>query len=588
MAHNKVAIGKPKNIKKTLLRLWKYLNKYKVLLVLSFGLVIISTISTLAGSYMLRPLINNYIAKGNLTGLAKGLIIMSVIYFVGVISTYMQTRVMIKASQKTINDLRKDLFSKMQDLPVKYFDTHTHGELMSRFTNDVDTVSEALNNTITQMFSSIITLVGTLVLMFTISFTLTILTILIVPIMLIFAKIILSKSRSYFSAQQKSIGEVNGYIEEMVSGGKVVKVFNHENEVINEFDKLADDLCYKATNAQIFSGVMMPTMQGLNTLIYSLVAMIGGALAIIRGLDVGGILVFLQYSRQFGRPINEMSNQFNMVMAALAGAERMFDLMDEEPEQQDDKNSVELKDIKGDVRLKDVVFSYDGNKIILKDISLFAKPGQKIALVGSTGAGKTTITNLLTRFYDIQSGIITIDGIDIKKIKRDSLRNSMAMVLQDTHLFTGTVKDNIRYGRLDATDLEIEEAAKLAGAHSFIKRLPHGYDTVLEGDGANLSQGQRQLLNIARAAIADPPILILDEATSSVDTRTERHIEHGMDRLMKDRTTFVIAHRLSTVRNADAIMVIEDGQIIERGNHDELMEQEGRYYRLCTGIAELD
>lgn len=584
----KVALRKPKNIKQTLLRLWSYLNKYKILLFIVFILVIVNTLSTLLGSYMLRPLVNNYIEKGNLVGLAKGLVVMALIYLIGVIATYFQARVMIGISQKTIYDLRTDLFDKMQHLPVKYFDTNTHGDLMSRFTNDVDTVSDALNNTITQLFSGIISLSGTLILMLTISPILTILTLFIVPAMFFTAKAILGRSKSYFSAQQKAIGKVNGYIEEMVTGSKVVKVFNHEKDVEDEFDKLADDLCQKATKAQILSGMMMPAMQGLNTLNYALVAMVGGVLSISGILDIGGMLVFLQYSRQFGRPINEISNQFNTLLSALAGAERMFELMDVTPEPEDDNRAVELKNIKGDVRFNDVTFGYNEDKIILKNISLFAKPGQKIALVGSTGAGKTTITNLLTRFYDIQSGEITIDGIDIKDIKRNSLRNSMAMVLQDTHLFTGTVKENIKYGRLDATDEEVIAAATLAGADSFIRRLPHGYDTMLEGDGANLSQGQRQLLNIARAAIANPAILILDEATSSVDTLTERHIEHGMDRLMKDRTTFVIAHRLSTVRNSDAIMVIENGEIIERGNHDELMEQHGRYYRLCTGALELD
>lgn len=584
----KVALRKPKNIKQTLLRLWSYLNKYKILLFIVFILVIVNTLSTLLGSYMLRPLVNNYIEKGDLVGLAKGLVVMALIYLIGVIATYFQARVMIGISQKTIYDLRTDLFDKMQHLPVKYFDTNTHGDLMSRFTNDVDTVSDALNNTITQLFSGIISLSGTLILMITISPILTILTLFIVPAMFFTAKAILGRSKSYFSAQQKAIGKVNGYIEEMVTGSKVVKVFNHEKDVEDEFDKLADDLCQKATKAQILSGMMMPAMQGLNTLNYALVAMVGGVLSISGILDIGGMLVFLQYSRQFGRPINEISNQFNTLLSALAGAERMFELMDVTPEPEDDNRAVELKNIKGDVRFNDVTFGYNEDKIILKNISLFAKPGQKIALVGSTGAGKTTITNLLTRFYDIQSGEITIDGIDIKDIKRNSLRNSMAMVLQDTHLFTGTVKENIKYGRLNATDEEVVAAATLAGADSFIRRLPHGYDTMLEGDGANLSQGQRQLLNIARAAIANPAILILDEATSSVDTRTERHIEHGMDRLMKDRTTFVIAHRLSTVRNSDAIMVIENGEIIERGNHDELMEQHGRYYRLCTGALELD
>lgn len=595
--------AKPKNTKKTLQRLMGYLKEYKFKLVIVFICVALSSVSTLLGSYMLRPIINGlgdsfrtYAASANqadtlsdlLKDLAGNLLVMALIYAVGVLTQYLQQRIMIEVSQGALQKIRDELFEKMQSLPIRFFDTHNHGELMSRFTNDVDVIGEMLNNTIVQLFSGTITIIGTLFMMLYMNLTLSIVTILMVPVFVKVGGTIASRSRKYFVGQQTALGAVNGYIEESVTGQKVVKVFCHEEECIKEFDTLNEELKTQQIRAQFAGGVMGPMMGNLGQINYSLVVTVGGILCITRGFDIGGLTVFANYSRQFTRPINELSNQVNTIFTALAGAERVFSIMDEEPEAQDTKESVELEHISGEVVLDHVTFGYTPEKTILKDISLYAKPGQKIAFVGSTGAGKTTITNLLNRFYDINEGTITIDGTLLQKIKKDSLRKNIAMVLQDTHLFTGTVRENIRYGRLDATDEEVEAAAKTASAHSFIMRLSNGYDTMLEGDGANLSQGQRQLLNIARAAISKAPILVLDEATSSVDTRTERHIEHGMDRLMKGRTTFVIAHRLSTVRNADAIMVLEQGKIIERGTHDDLLKLKGRYYELYTGKAELD
>lgn len=594
---------KPKNTKETIQRLLDYLKEDKWKLMIVFLCVAASSVSTLLGSYMLRPIINGlgdsfftYIESADkaavlsnaLSQLLKNIFIMAGIYAVGVTAQYLQQRIMIEISQKALQKIRNQLFEKLQKLPVRFFDTNNHGELMSRFTNDVDTVGEMLNNTIVQLFSGTLTVIGTLVMMLYMNVTLSIVTIVMVPV---FAKVggtIAGRSRKYFAAQQAALGAVNGYIEESVTGQKVVKVFCHEQACIREFDVLNEELKNQQIRAQFAGGMMGPVMGNLSQINYSLVVTIGGILCITKGFDIGGLSVFANYSRQFSRPINELSMQMNTIFSALAGAERVFAIMDEEPELADTSDAVELEEVKGNVVLEHVTFGYNREKTILKDISLYAKPGQKIAFVGSTGAGKTTITNLLNRFYDINEGRIIIDGISLEKIKKDSLRKNIAMVLQDTHLFTGTVRENIRYGRLDATDEEIEAAAKTASAHSFIMRLSKGYDTMLEGDGANLSQGQRQLLNIARAAISKAPILVLDEATSSVDTRTERHIEHGMDRLMKGRTTFVIAHRLSTVRNADAIMVLEQGEIIERGNHDDLLLMKGRYHELYTGKAELD
>ncbi len=586
--------GKPKNTKETLQRLFGYIKKDKWKLILVFICVIVSAATSLAGSYMLRPIINTYIApengagKGNVAGLLGALALMFAVYMFGIASTYLQHRIMIGVSQGALNTLRNDLFCKMQKLPVRFFDTNNHGEIMSRFTNDVDTIGEMLNNTIIQLISGGITLVGTFCLMLYTNVWLTMVTVVMVPLFMKAGQFVSSRSRKYYKAQQAALGTLNGYVEEMVTGQKVIKVFCHEDMAVEEFEYLNYDLRDKQIKAQFFGGIMGPVMGNLSQVSYALTATIGGILCVARGFDIGGLTVFVNYSRQFSRPINEISMQINTIFSALAGAERVFDIMDREPEPEDSKDAVSLPNMEGNVTLEHVTFGYNPNKVILKDISLYAKPGQKIAFVGSTGAGKTTITNLINRFYDIDSGSITIDGVDIRKIKRDDLRRNIAMVLQDTHLFTGTVRENIRYGRLDATDDEVIKAAKTASAHSFIMRLEHGYDTMLEGDGANLSQGQRQLLNIARAAISKAPILILDEATSSVDTRTERHIEHGMDRLMENRTTFVIAHRLSTVRNANAIMVLENGEIIERGDHDDLLKMKGRYYNLYTGLSELD
>ncbi len=459
---------------------------------------------------------------------------------------------------------------------------------MSRFTNDLDAVGGMLDQTLVQLISGVISLVGTLCLMLYTNVWLTVVTLVLTPLVLMAGAFVVRRSRKFYVSQQEAIGKLNGYIEETMTGQKEVKVFCHEREAISDFEVRNRDLCGKQIMAQFFGGIMGPVMNGLGQINYSVTAVVGGILCVLQGFDLGGLTVFVNYSRQFSRPINELSQQMNTVFSALAGAERVFAIMDEAPEAPDAPDSVALDSCRGEVALQNVTFGYVPGKTVLKNISLYAKPGQKIAFVGSTGAGKTTVTNLLTRFYDIDSGQITIDGIDIYKIRRESLRHNIAMVLQDTHLFTGTVRENIRYGRLDATDNEVEEAAKMASAHHFIMRLEHGYDTVIEGDGANLSQGQRQLLNIARAMISKAPILILDEATSSVDTRTERMIEKAMDRLMAQRTTLMIAHRLSTVRNADAILVLEHGEIIERGDHYSLLAQKGRYYELYTGKTELD
>ncbi len=588
-----MAKGTPKNSRETVRRLLKYLNEDKAKMALAFFCVIVNTAATLAGSYMLRPIINQYIApadgtRGDVAGLAGALAFMAVIYGLGVVANYAQAKVMLTVAQNALQKIRNGLFAKMQTLPVRFYDTNSNGDLMSRFTNDVDTVGQMLSNTLVQLFSGTLSIIGTLCLMIYTNIYLTIVTIIMVPVMMKAGGAVAKRSQKYFSAQQKSLGAVNGYVEETITGQKVVKVFCHEDTAKEEFGLLNRDLRDNQIKAQFFGGIMGPIMGNLSQINYSLTACVGGLLCVWRNFDVGGLTVFLNFSRQFSRPINEISMQISNVFSALAGAERVFAIMDQEPEQADDKDAVILEPMKGHVTLDQVTFGYRPGKVILKDISLYAKPGQKIAFVGSTGAGKTTITNLLNRFYDIQSGSITVDGVDIRHLNRNHLRQNIAMVLQDTHLFTGTVRENIRYGRLDATDEEVIQAAKTASAHSFIMRLPKGYDTMLEGDGANLSQGQRQLLNIARAAVSKAPILILDEATSSVDTRTEKHIEHGMDRLMAHRTTFVIAHRLSTVRNADAIMVLEQGEIIERGNHDELLELKGRYYELYTGLKELD
>lgn len=619
---------KPKNLKNTIKRLAKYLEKHKLLLFLVMLFVLLSTLGNVAGTYMLEPIIDDYITPligtnpsgADFLPLIKMLAFMACIYAVASLSSFAYRRIMLYVSQKTLNEIRGDLFNHMEDLSLKYFDTHTHGELMSRYTNDADTLREALSNGVVQLFSSTISVVSTFIMMLVISPILTIFIVLMLIVMLFCVKKIGGKSAKYFKKQQNALGAANGYIEELIEGQKVVKVFCHEKEAEAEFAGLNEELRHVATKANTYASVIMPIMGNLSYVNYAVTTTAGAFLVIGGMLKVGSVAAFLQYTRSFSQPITQISQQFNTLISAIAGAERIFDVIDEKPEVDDgyvtlvncsvDENgnitesekrtgtwawkhphsdgTLTYTLLKGDVRFHNVVFSYDGKKTVLNNISLYARPGEKIAFVGSTGAGKTTITNLINRFYDVEEGKITYDGINVKKIKKSDLRRSLAMVLQDTHLFTGTVRENIAYGNFDASEEEIENAAKLANADSFIKRLPHGYDTMLTSDGANLSQGQRQLLAIARAAVADPPVLILDEATSSIDTRTEELIEKGMDKLMHGRTVFVIAHRLSTVRNSDAIMVLEHGEIIERGSHDELLQQKGKYYQLYTGQFELD
>lgn len=596
--------GKPKNSGAVIKRLLSYMKKDIGLVILALVCVLVFSGATLAGSYLLSPIIDNLtkyagmvvkaasgqraalIAEGTMV-LLRGVLVMLTVYGLGVIANYLQQRIMVGVSQRALIQIRKELFDRIQDLPVRYFDTNSTGDIMSRFTNDVDTIGELLNNTVIQLISGSITIIGTVSIMLYMNVWLSLLTIVMVPVMVKAGGFIAKKSSKYYRQQQSALGVLNGYIEETVTGQKVVKVFCHEDKAVEEFTGLNDDLRKKQIKAQFFGGIMGPIMGNIGQVCYGITATVGAIFCLLGRLTIGKLTVFVNYSRQFSRPINELSMQVNTIFSALAGAERVFTVMDTEPEEEDVQDAIEMRDIKGDVVLENVTFGYNPDKTILKDINLYAHAGQKVAFVGSTGAGKTTITNLLNRFYDIQEGRITIDGVDLKKYKRKSLRSQIAMVLQDTHLFSGTVRENIRYGRLDATDEEVEQAARTASAHSFIMRLEDGYDTMLEGDGTNLSQGQRQLLNIARAAISVAPILVLDEATSSVDTRTEMHIDHGMERLMKNRTTFVIAHRLSTVRNADCIMVLEHGEIIERGTHEELLEKKGRYYQLYTGAIEL-
>lgn len=608
-----------KNARKTITRILGYLAKYKLRIFVVLLCMLANTLASLCGSYLLAPIINKLTLAvtgeeqpmSNIERLADNIIsrftgavntavrsemmsyiltvivIFAVVYLVGILTSYIQARLMLSISQKTIESLRNDLFSKLQRLPIRYFDSNPTGEIMSRFTNDIDNIDMMINNSLTSIISGTVSLIGTFVFMITTNWLLTLVTVVFIPIFTFGGSAIAKVSSKYYSGQQAALGAINGYTEETVTGQKVVKVFNHEDTCVEEFRLLNQDMRNKQLRAQFWGSAMGPIMGNTSQISYGVTIGVGGILMVLGHLSTGALTVFANYSKQFSMPINNISQQTATIFAALAGAERVFEVMDKEPEVADSENALDCP-IRGDVVLKDVTFGYNPDKTVLKHISLYAKPGQKIAFVGSTGAGKTTVTNLLNRFYDISDGEILIDGRNIKEYKREFLRRNIAMVLQDTHLFTGTVKDNIRYGRLDATDEEIVAAAKTASAHSFIMRLEHGYDTVLESDGANLSQGQRQLLNIARAALSNAPILVLDEATSSVDTRTERHIERGMDRLMKNRTTFVIAHRLSTVRNANAIMVLENGEIIERGDHDDLLAQKGRYYELYTGVKELD
>lgn len=585
--------SKPKDIKKTFGYILSYVFKEKPRLMAAFFCVIISTASTLAASYMLRPIINTYIvlvdgSRGDPAGLFKALLGMLGVYLAGVLATYLQSRLLTRIGQNCLRSMRTDLFKHMEKLPVKFYDTNTRGDIMSRFTNDIDNVGNMLSSSLISVFTALLTLAGTFLLMLYTNWVLTLVTVVIVPLILLLVKNISIKSSGFFASQQRALGALNGYIEEAVTGQKVIKVFNHEEIASEEFDILNERLKKNQVAAQFYGGIMGPVMNCSSQINYTLTAVLGGLLAVLRGFDIGGLTVFLNYSRHFARPINEIAMTTTAIFSALAGAERVMSVLNESPEEPDADDAYIPRPMHGDVVMENVDFGYTEGKPVLKNISLYAHPGQKIAFVGSTGAGKTTVMNLIPRFYDIQSGTITIDGVDIKKYSRSELRKNVTMVLQESHLFSGTIMENIRYGRLDATDEEVIEAAKTASADAFIRHLPEGYNTYIDADGSNLSQGQRQLLNIARAAVSKAPVLILDEATSSVDTRTERLIDDGMHHLMNDRTTFVIAHRLSTVRDANAIMVLEHGEIIERGTHEQLLELKGRYYELYTGKAELD
>lgn len=613
-------IGKrPENFWKTLRTLLHYMGNHRFLLLAVAVLVSLSALANLLGTYMLKPIVNDYIIPRDVNGLIHAVALTACIYGAGVLSAYGYTQIMVVVAQKIVCEIREDLFHRMQSLPLRYFDTNPNGDTMSRFTNDVDTISDALNNSFAMMVQSFIQIVGTLTLIFILNWQLSLIVLLCYILMFAYIRFSGQRSRHYFGQQQRCLGRLNGFVEEMIQGQKVVKVFNHEQANMAEFRARNGELQQAATSALAYAGTMVPMVVSLSYVNYAIVAIVGGIMAINGWTDVGSLASYLVFVRQTAMPINQFTSQSNLILTAMSGAERIFELMEQEPERDEGRvtltsvarrsdgslyecvqnsrmwawrhpradGSVELVALRGDVRFDHVRFGYDSGRPILHDISLYAKPGQKIAFVGATGAGKTTITNLINRFYDVDQGSITYDGIDVRLIRKADLRRSLSIVLQDTHLFTGTIADNIRYGKLDASMEEVVQAACLANADSFIRRLPNGYDTRLSGDGASLSQGQRQLLAIARAAIADPPVLILDEATSSIDTRTERLIEKGMDSLMEGRTVFVIAHRLSTVRNADAIMVLDHGRIIERGSHDELIARKGTYYQLYTGMFEL-
>lgn len=616
-------VQKPKNTKGTIKRLFGYILKHKGLF---FGMLIfaaVSSVASVSGSLFIKPIIDDYLTpmigkeftSELIAPLIKMMIIMGCVFLFGALASYGQSKCSVWLTQRTLNTLRKDLFDAIADLPISFFDSRPHGEIMSRFTNDVETLRMFISQGVTQFISSGIMILGSFFIMLFLSWQMTLIVCAMVVVMVFVTKTLGKKSAFFFKKQQEELGTVNGYIEEIIEGQKVVKVFNHEEEVTARFGEINENLRKSATSANSFANMLGPIMNNLSHITYALTAAVGGLLAIKRAMTAGDIVAFLQYIRSFTQPISNITQQFNNALMALAGAERIFEIIDQKPEidegyvvlvnaKLNDKGEIEETDkhtgiwawkhthgdgsvtytrLAGDIVFENVTFSYDGKKTVLNDVSLYAKPGQKIAFVGSTGAGKTTITNLINRFYEIDEGKIRYDGINIQKIKKDDLRRSLGIVLQDTHLFTGTIEDNIRYGNPDATHEQIVEAAKIANAHSFISHLPEGYNTMLTGDGSNLSQGQRQLISIARAAVADPPVLILDEATSSIDTRTEKHIEQGMDALMEGRTVFVIAHRLSTVRNAKAIMVLEHGKIIERGDHDDLIEQKGKYYQLYTG-----
>ena len=591
---------KPKHLGYTLRTLLSYMGRHKFLLLAVAVLVTISALANLLGTYMIRPVVNN-LATGGMEDLLRGVVLTALIYLTGALAALGYTQTMVKAAQKVLYDIRRDLFAHLQKLPLRFFDTRRHGDVMSYFTNDVDTISDALNNSFAMVIQSFIQVAGTLTMLFILNWRLTLVVAVCYVVMFLYIRFSGKRSKAYYNKQQRALGDLDGYIEEMVAGQKVVKVFNHEEENLRRFREKNEALRKAGTGAQGYAATMIPAVVSISYINYAIVAALGGYMAMAGMTDVGSLASYLVFVRQAAMPINQFTQQTNFLLAALAGAERVFEAMDQTPEVDDGQVRLEKRGggwvwrkpdgsevpLRGDVRFEGVTFGYDTGHPILKDISLFAKPGQKIAFVGSTGAGKTTITNLINRFYDVQSGRVTYDGIDVKDIRKDDLRRSLGMVLQDTHLFTGTIADNIRFGKLDATMEEVEKAAKIANADSFIRRLPQGYDTMVTADGANLSQGQRQLLAIARAAVADPPVLILDEATSSIDTRTEALIEKGMDQLMEGRTVFVIAHRLSTVRNANAIMVLEQGQIVERGSHEDLLSQQGEYYQLYHGMFEL-